>query len=272
MKLRNEKEYSSEQTKKKDGLPDELWAKILEDVDNNSVTAFACVCKQLRRVQQDAWRKTRTKVKLFNYHPGQIRYPETYEWVKELSEVSEDWCHWAMNSLVFEEVDWSRQVHYIRNCILRTAAFWGHLNVLKHWAEHTPSFSMDFACLGGHLEVVKYLKENGICLDAKDSYFAALGGHLEVLKYLREEIKDWDEEICAGAAAGGHLEVLKYLCENGCSLDEDTCSGAAREGHLELLKCLHESGCPWDEHTCMYAARGGHLEVLKYLRENGCPK
>ena len=43
-----------QQKEKKKELPDELWAKILENVDDNSVVAFASVCKQLRRVQQDS--------------------------------------------------------------------------------------------------------------------------------------------------------------------------------------------------------------------------
>jgi hypothetical protein len=41
-------------------------------------------------------------------------------------------------------------------------------------------------------------------------------GHLEVLKWLRENGYEWDSEICSGAAKNGHLEVLKWLRKNGC--------------------------------------------------------
>ena len=49
--------------------------------------------------------------------------------------------------------------------------------------------------------------------------FAAEGGHLEVLKWARENGSPWDEDICAYAAESGHFEVLKWARENGCSLE-----------------------------------------------------
>ena len=48
---------------------------------------------------------------------------------------------------------------------------------------------------------------------------AAGGGHLEVLKWGRENGCPWDKDTCACAAIGGHLEVLKWLRENGCPLE-----------------------------------------------------
>ena len=46
-------------------MPDELWAKILESVNDNSVTAFASTCTQLRRVQQRSGRKLATDLRAF---------------------------------------------------------------------------------------------------------------------------------------------------------------------------------------------------------------
>ena len=40
-------------------------------------------------------------------------------------------------------------------------------------------------------------------------------GHLEVLKYARENGCPWDETTCAAAAKNGHLETLKWARENG---------------------------------------------------------
>jgi len=50
--------------------------------------------------------------------------------------------------------------------------------------------------------------------------YAAEGGHLEVLKWARENGCPWDKQTCAYAAKGGHLEVLKWARENGCPWDE----------------------------------------------------
>ena len=45
---------------------------------------------------------------------------------------------------------------------------------------------------------------------------AAKNGHLEVLKWARENGCPWDWRTCTYAALNGHLEVLKWARENGC--------------------------------------------------------
>ena len=175
-----------QQEKKKRGLPDELWRKILESVDDNSVMAFASVCKQLRRVQQEAGRRLRTDLRPYYYliEDGKGKGPP----VDKLSTGSEDWCLWNMSSLTAEKEEKKRK-H-----LVKAAAYWGHLNLLKQWREQSSE-------LRGFL--------------GKDTCaHAAKGGHLDVLKYLHENGCPWDEWTCAGAAVGGHLELLKYLHEN----------------------------------------------------------
>jgi hypothetical protein len=41
--------------------------------------------------------------------------------------------------------------------------------------------------------------------------YTAGGGHLETLKYLRENNCPWDTMACAYAAEGGHLELLEWV-------------------------------------------------------------
>ena len=100
---------------------------------------------------------------------------------------------------------------------------------------------------------------------------AARDGHLEVLKWARQNGCPWGKGTCQAAAKGGHLEVLQWLRRNGCEWDENTCAWAASAGRLETLRWARENGCPWNEKACMYAAKGGHLETLMWLEENGCP-
>jgi hypothetical protein len=47
-----------------------------------------------------------------------------------------------------------------------------------------------------------------------DVRVAAKGGHLEVLKWARENGCPWDEDDVRVAAEGGHLETLKWAREN----------------------------------------------------------
>ena len=237
------------QKSKKVELPDELWAKILEGVDDNSVTAFASVNKQLRRVQQESGRKLETNL---------TRYDNAGEGVlkasHKLQTVSQEWCFWSMRSLGGGTI----QDNWVY--IMNAAAFSGHLKIFKYWThakidQHTCAY----AALGGQVEVLEYLREKRCPWGKDTTYWAALGGHLEVLKYAHKYQCPWSVRTCEAAAKGGHLEVLKYLYRNGCRWNEYTCVAAAERGDLDMLKYAHEYHCPWNKSTCDAAARRGHL-------------
>eukprot|EP00951_Prasinocladus_malaysianus_P022515 scaffold188889_cov44-Prasinocladus_malaysianus.AAC.1 len=78
---------------------------------------------------------------------------------------------------------------------------------------------------------------------------AAESGHLEVLKWARENGCPWNEHTCAYAAWGGHLEVLQWARENGCPWGEYTSELAVEGDYLEVIEWLKENGCPgeWPE-------------------------
>ena len=68
----------------------------------------------------------------------------------------------------------------------------------------------------GDLEALKALRcAEKFPWDARTCKSAARGGHLEVLRWARENDCPWDAETCSWAAEGGHLEVLKWARENG---------------------------------------------------------
>ena len=183
-----EQNEQNEQNEKQ--LPDELWAKILEDVDDNSVLAFASVCKQLRRVQKESERKLETDLRLYNPKRGIRRCWGYWGEVKGYSNLSESWCLWCMSLPSSEEEKKKRR-------LISAAGLSGHLNVIKQWREK--SDAVKEACS-----------------------IAALGGHLEVLKYAHESGCPLDEETCSLAAYGGHLEVLEYARAHGCPEEKDT--------------------------------------------------
>ena len=106
-----------EQKKKERTLPDELWVQILQDVHDDSVAAFACVSKQLRRVQLRSGRRLRTNL---------IWYDKMYDLDRHFDTVSEGWCLWAMSLSTEKEEERMRRIKNL-------AALNGHLNLLKQW-------------------------------------------------------------------------------------------------------------------------------------------
>ena len=98
--------------------------------------------------------------------------------------------------------------------------------------------------------IVEYLHGNPALFEKHKIFIceiAAEYGHLEVLKWARQNGCPWDEMTCSFAADGGYLEVLKWARENGCPWDEMTREYAERsraKGRQEVLKWANENGCP----------------------------
>ena len=68
----------------------------------------------------------------------------------------------------------------------------------------------------GRLDLLIIYHEEGGNLYGYLCKNAARNGHLECIKYLRENGCPWDEETCSSAAFYGHLDCLQYAYENGC--------------------------------------------------------
>ena len=92
-----------QQKRRRAGLPDEVWDKILGSVDDNSVIAFACVSKQLRRVQQTSGRRLKTDLQQYE-DDNNIYYSFCLYETRKFSAVSETWCLWSMSSLTVKLV------------------------------------------------------------------------------------------------------------------------------------------------------------------------
>lgn len=76
----------------------------------------------------------------------------------------------------------------------------------------------DDLAMYGMLDILKSFDEKGILpeLDEETTESAALGGHLEILKWLKERGCKWNSLAYSGAVDKGFLEVAEWLKENGC--------------------------------------------------------
>ena len=134
--------------------------------------------------------------------------------------------------------------------------------------------TINVAARQGNLEMVKYCVANECPIDEFACACAAENGHLEVLKYLREEAKaPWDLGTAIRAAQNGHLHILEYLVERKYDqYSEWACNWAAKYGHLNCLKYLRETAkAPWDYWAVRKAHENKHPECLQYLLDNNCP-
>ena len=187
--------------------------------------------------------------------------------VSEMSSISTLEFAWEHKSL------WSSDLYDERD-FCHAVAHTNKLELLKwireekkcKWSSHT----IYAAAEQGNLEMVKYCVANKCPMYEDACAYAAGNGHLEVLKYLREEVKaTWDSRTASWAAENGHLHILEYLVERKYDKYlEGACMFAAMRGHLDCLKYLHETAkAPWDWDTATSAAKTGHLHILQYLVE-----
>ena len=109
----------------------------------------------------------------------------------------------------------------------------------------------------------------------------AANGHLEALKWARDEGVELDPLISAAAARSGNLEILKFCKENGASFNYCLVSEKAVErGPLECVEYCHKNGAPWGKETLGLAVRhcmvpqgtSPSTEILKYCLDNGAPE
>jgi len=135
-------------------------------------------------------------------------------------------------------------------------------------------WTINMAAEQGNLEMVKYCVANECPVDERACASAAFNGHLEVLKYLREEAKaPWGSVTAYRAARNGHLHILEYLVERKYDkYNEGACQFAASFGHLDCLNYLHETAkAPWDFRAVRDAHYYKHPECVQYLLDNDCP-
>ena len=102
------------------------------------------------------------------------------------------------------------------------AARSGNLALLR-WLRKEKKFDwnqrtiiINTAAFNGHLHIVKYCMEHRCPIHELACAFAARHGHLDVLKYLRENDAPWNSWTCFFARENNQLECLNYAKENGC--------------------------------------------------------
>lgn len=151
----------------------------------------------------------------------------------------------------------------------------GRKDLVRHWIQSHPPGGSEKALEACHdaasvgdVDLLKQLHADGYPIHI--CFPACSGGHLECLRYMRENGCEWSRSDCSATIYAGHLHCLKYFHESGFPLDDpDYCKTAAMSGHVDCLEFLHETGCPWDtQRTCVHAAN--HLNCVAYAFEHGC--
>ena len=128
----------------------------------------------------------------------------------------------------------------------------------------------------GHLDIVKFLFENGADARIKNRHkqqvlhFAAAGGHLDILEYFVDNPKGpIGLSRGLGFGLGDYFDMFQYdPLMNG---PLTPIMWAAYGGHLDVVQYIHPYmkyyGIPFNWAAIYWAAAGGHLDVMEWLVE-----
>jgi hypothetical protein len=157
--------------------------------------------------------------------------------------------------------------------LLRCAAYDGHWNALQYLHREGLEWSSEVcttAARYGHLTLLQQLRENGCPWDPDQiADDAAFSGNVQMLQWLKEQGIVFTDVTMAVAASAGHIAVCEFLrFTEQRPWDTVVCMAAAKSNQLELLKWLRAHGCPCgDILVCKAAAYGGSLDVMIYMLE-----
>ena len=248
------------------GKRDSLWGLIVKNDD----ICFTHILPRLNSTDVKFLYDVNTETRKLIKRSSRAGDLKTKFYIGEMSSMSTLEVAWENRSLWpswWDETDFCAHVAYTNKLELLK---WAREEKKCTWNSRTINAAAD----QGNLEMVKYCVANECPIGTYACAHAAQNGHLEVLKYLREEVKaTWDSRTASFAAAKGHLHILEYLVER--KYDQYSvyvCAYAAENGHFDCLKYLHETAkAPWDEKAVREAHENNQPECLQYLLDNNCP-
>lgn len=128
------------------------------------------------------------------------------------------------------------------------------------------------AAKGGHLAALQFLHDRGHLrsMDRSDTIpvdYAARRGHLEVVRWLLDQGFAASTAAIDEAARFGHFLVVQVLSTTGCRCTQTAMTYAASFGQVEVMEFLHNfHGLTLLTATVLYEAiRGNNAEVIEYL-------
>ncbi len=106
--------------------------------------------------------------------------------------------------------------------ICQYASTYGKLDIYQ-WAYENGGYIDErlysTAASNGHLHMIKHFRQldnDHPLWDEQTCMYAVIGGRLEVLKYLHENGCPWNKFCCVHATSRNNQEIVQYLHENGC--------------------------------------------------------
>ena len=183
-------------------------------------------------------------------------------------------------------IEHGANIHHKRDSMMKNALLRGKIDAVKILIScgadidmQGDNCTMNNAVRSGNLELVKYLIDQGVCVQhPKIILYAARSGNLEMVKFLISigfNIHEDNDRIISHAAMSGNIELARYLINQGIDVDAE--SGKALRSciaikDIDMAKFLISCGADINNNNgyiLILAAKTGNVEFVKYLIEQG---
>jgi hypothetical protein len=160
---------------------------------------------------------------------------------------------------------------------LNGAALSGELStVIWLHTEHHCEFNSgtgDYSAMGGHIEMLRWLKQQGLAFSSSTMLSAASYGHTPTCAYLHAAGCPWDRLVVFAAARRSHWGTVRWLLEHGCPCKFDSiCFKAVAQGSIETMAfMLQQQAVPAAILSKMldFAGANNQLAAAQWLRQRG---
>lgn len=193
-----------------------------------------------------------------------------------------DIAKYLHENAIESEIKKYREIVYNQPTTYCEVAEKGRLDILE-WlygiGANIPTYVVDYAAKGGHLNIIKWFDEkwpkSSVPFSDNAMDWAASGGHFEILKWLynRWKICEIITRPCTEcalnmASKNCHFECVKFLHNIKAPHSHNAMDEAAKNGHIEIVKFLHENGYTCTKRALDWAIDSGHIDTVKFLYLN----
>jgi ankyrin repeat protein len=125
----------------------------------------------------------------------------------------------------------------------------------------------------GHIDIAKYLQENGINIIIQNETFdimkpAIISKKIDIVKYLYENGALITKQALLHLS-NSTIEIINYLLENGAQLFEEIIDYKLYECDQYISIYLHEKGVPITDRLIDFSISYGYIDLIKYYHEKG---
>ncbi len=160
------------------------------------------------------------------------------------------------------------------NSLFQGISYSGNIELIKYLLNRNIKCTswnscLSEACMGNHLEMVKFIIKNGANRYSKSLEIAYRINNQLIIELLIECGGNNLDRALTGAVLGGHMELILNIIKQGAIVQNTTLRSACENGNMEIIQLLIDRGVDNWDYGLEGACAGGHITIAKQMIQLG---